>query len=190
MIGGFRELVKIFAIPNKSIFDQFRAIKNDAHSFRLISTVQNQLQQITILDAAPDIQKANILLSKYWMMTLTWDVASANNMINNMEFCLSNEFPITIAKEFCERTAGLPLVSYEFNGPGVCLKLEVIARALMKAVNITRNSTGYEYVRRIFELLSSLRNEVRLPMNQFQMLEATLNQMESMLKFKGTKWGT
>lgn len=189
LIGGFRELVKIFAIPNKSIFDQFRAIKNDAHSFRLISTVQNQLQQITILDAAPDIQKANILLSKYWMMTLTWDVASANNMINNMEFCLSNEFPITIAKEFCERTAGLPLVSYEFNGPGVCVKLEVIAQALMKAVNITRNSTGYEYVRRIFELLSLLRNEVQLPMNQFQMLEATLNQMESMLRFKGDKVG-
>lgn len=189
LIGGFRELVKIFAIPNKSIFDQFRAIKNDAHSLRLISTVQNQLQQITILDAAPDIQKANILLSKYWMMTLTWDVAIANNMINNLEFCLTNEFPIAIAKEFCERTVGLPLVSYEFNGPGVCLKLEVIAKALMKAVNITRDSRGYEYVRRIFELLTLLRNEVRLAMDQFHMLEATLTEMEAMLRFKGAKVG-
>ncbi|KAI5957052.1 hypothetical protein CANMA_004466 [Candida margitis] len=189
LIGGFRELVKIFAIPNKSIFDQFRAIKNNPHSFRLISTIQNQLQQITILEAAPDIQKANILLSKYWMMILTWDVASANNMINNAEFCLSNEFPIAIAKEFCEKTDGLPLASYEFNGPGVCVKLEVIAKALMKAVNITRNTTGYEYVQRIFDLLTLLRNDVRLSITQFQALEITLNEMESMLQFRGEKVG-
>lgn len=123
------------------------------------------------------------------MMTLTWDVAIANNMINNLEFCLTNEFPIAIAKEFCERTVGLPLVSYEFNGPGVCLKLEVIAKALMKAVNITRDSRGYEYVRRIFELLTLLRNEVRLAMDQFHMLEATLTEMEAMLRFKGAKVG-
>lgn len=189
LIGGFRELVKIFAIPNKSIFDQFKAIKYDAHSLRLVSAVQNQLQQITILDAAPDIQKANILLSKYWMMTLTWDVANANNMINNTEFCLSNEFPITIAKEFCEKTVGLPLVSFEFNGPGVCFKLEVIAKALMKAVDITRDPSGYTYIRRIFELLTLLKKEVRLSVNQFQMLETTIGSMESMLLFRGDKVG-
>ncbi|KAI5963854.1 hypothetical protein KGF57_001230 [Candida theae] len=189
LIGGFKELVKIFAIPNKSIFDQFRALKHDTNSFRLISTVQSQLQQITILEAAPDIQKANILISKYWMMTLTWEAASTNNMIDGSEFCLSNEFPIAIAREFCETTRTLPLISFEFNGPGVCVKLQVIARALMKAVNITRNPTGYEYMRRIFDMLAQLKNEVRLSITQFQALELTLTSMESMLSLRGVKGG-
>ncbi|KAI5954264.1 hypothetical protein KGF54_002039 [Candida jiufengensis] len=156
LLSGFRELIKIFAIPNKSIFEQFRSIKNNEESLRLICTIQNQLKQIEILKAAPDIQKANILLSKYWMSILTWNIANENNMLNGIG-CLSNEFPITMSKEFCQVSKNLPLNSFQFNGSGVSFKLITIAKALIKSIKLTQDYSGYEYFKHISNILSHLR---------------------------------
>lgn len=156
LLYGFRELVKIFAIPGKSIFDRVRSVKNDASSRALICKIQSQLQQINILNDAPDIQKANIVLSKYWMMAWTWNVSETNRLVDENVACLSHEFPIKIARDFCQDSATLPLESFQFNGPGVCFKMLTIAKTLIKSNAITTSSAAQYYLRLIYERLSRL----------------------------------
>ena len=78
LIDGFKELVKVFSIPLKAIFDRFIQM-NDSISMPpetagLLNKIQLELESICISPVAPDIQKANIIVSKYWMKALTWKI--------------------------------------------------------------------------------------------------------------------
>ncbi|CAK9436735.1 uncharacterized protein LODBEIA_P12570 [Lodderomyces beijingensis] len=157
LLSGFLELVKVFAIPNKSIFDKFRAIKNDSASKRLICNVQDQLQKIKISEDTPDIQKANIILSKYWIMAWTWNVSQSNNLLDAENSCLSKSFPVKVAREFLNITAVLPLESFEFNGPGVCVKLFIITKTLARAIMFTGDGNAIPCLRALVDKLSLLR---------------------------------
>ena len=61
LIDGFKELVKVFSIPLKAIFDRFIQM-NDSISMPpetagLLNKIQLELESICISPVAPDIQK-------------------------------------------------------------------------------------------------------------------------------------
>ncbi|KAK6464924.1 hypothetical protein DFJ63DRAFT_283861 [Scheffersomyces coipomensis] len=189
LLTGFTELVKIFAIPDKNFFDKFLLLQmnenNDIDMIKILPTrnwiinIQHQLNSIPILQETLDIQKLNILISKYWMKALTWNICKKNNLlldgdIPNQNECLSIVFPFHIAKGFLNETKGLPLFSFESNGPGVCIKLLEIANSLVDAINLSKNYEGFQYLAQVFALISTLKNDVTLPIHLYNKIESIL----------------
>ncbi|CAI5756318.1 unnamed protein product [Candida verbasci] len=171
LLNGFRQLVKVFAIPNKSFFNNF----NDIQSSQLIITVQRQLDSIGISEVAPDIQKTNIILSKYWMKSLTWNIAKNNNLLE-LDGCLSIKYPFEIAQSFLKYD--LPILSFEFNGPGVSLKLLCIATALIDSIKLSQDPSGYEYVQKLFNIVKQLKNDITVPVKDYVEVEEALNNLD------------
>ncbi|RLV91019.1 putative sucrose utilization protein SUC1 [Spathaspora sp. JA1] len=170
LISGFRELVKIFAIPDKSFFDRFISLNTNTStipSSTWIVNVQQQLGNIRIMENAPDIQKLNIIISKYWMKSLTWKLAEKNNLLTELEPSLSIRFPFTIVNDFLEETKDLPISSYESNGPGVCVKLLAMVDTLVDAINTSHDSSGLTSLHGVISLLVQLKNDISLPMNEY-----------------------
>ncbi|EGW34036.1 putative zinc finger protein Suc1 [Spathaspora passalidarum NRRL Y-27907] len=170
LISGFRELVKIFAIPDKSFFDRFISLNTNASSLpssSWIVNVQQQLGNIKIMENAPDIQKLNIIISKYWMKSLTWKLAQKNNLLDEMEPSLSIKFPFAIANDFLDETKDLPISSYESNGPGVCVKLLAMVDTLVDAINTSQDNTGLTSLHGVISLLVQLKNDISLPIHEY-----------------------
>ncbi|KAK6454137.1 uncharacterized protein RJT20DRAFT_146400 [Scheffersomyces xylosifermentans] len=177
LLTGFTELVKIFAIPDKKFFDKFISLKiyeNDNSNFpsrTWIINVQQQLETIPILQETLSIQKLNIVLSKYWMKSLTWNISKKNNLlidsgsITQSNSSLSAEYPLEIVRDFLEDTKDLPLYSFESNGPGVCIKLLELGNSLADSISLTRNYRGIGYLSSIFDLVSKLKNDITLPIH-------------------------
>lgn len=104
LIDGFKELVKVFSIPLKAIFDRFIQM-NDSISMPpetagLLNKIQLELESICISPVAPDIQKANIIVSKYWMKALTWKITRKNNLLDDFVTTLCVKYPIELSEQF------------------------------------------------------------------------------------------
>ncbi|ABN66630.2 Probable sucrose utilization protein (SUC1) or maltose fermentation regulatory protein (MAL13), partial [Scheffersomyces stipitis CBS 6054] len=186
LLTGFTELVKVFAIPDKKFFDKFMTLKmneNEYASFpsqTWIINVQQQLESIRVLSETLSIQKLNILLSKYWMKSLTWNISRKNNLLlskastDNTNSSLSTDYPFVMAKDFLSESKDLPLFAFESNGPGVCIKLLELGNSLADSISLTRDYSGFEYLSSIFALVSKLKNDITLPLHLYQKIENML----------------
>ncbi|KAK6197603.1 uncharacterized protein RJT21DRAFT_58752 [Scheffersomyces amazonensis] len=185
LLTGFTELVKIFAIPDKNFFDKFLLLQiNDNNlnntnipSKTWIINIHHQLNSIPILQETLDIQKLNLLISKYWMQALTWNICKKYDLLTDSNYdhnSLSIIFPFEIAKKFLNDTERLPLFSFESNGPGVCIKLLEIANSLVDAISLSKNYEGFQYLSQVFALMSTLKNDITLPIHLYNKIESIL----------------
>ncbi|ODV78864.1 uncharacterized protein CANTADRAFT_26001 [Suhomyces tanzawaensis NRRL Y-17324] len=204
LLTGFTQLVRVFSIPDKSFFDRIIAMKVGAAdtasggtsaplltggaptpgwcSANWIISVQHQLSYIKILTEIPDVQKLNILLSKYWMKSLTWDITKKNDLLvlgnTNVDESLQPILPILIAEQFLHDTKDLPLFAFESNGPGVCIKLIGMAEGLIDSISIigfknelNPSHVGFQHLNKIYTLISKLKNDVTLPTGEYEKIK-------------------
>lgn len=66
----------------------------------LLNKIQLELESICISPVAPDIQKANIIVSKYWMKALTWKITRKNNLLDDFVTTLCVKYPIELSEQF------------------------------------------------------------------------------------------
>lgn len=205
LLTGFTELIKIFAIPDRSFFDNISnlsdselscfKILNDflnnddkdssLYSMNWIINVQKKLMNIKIINPTSDIQKANILLSKHWMRSLTWHISYQKGILrkitNDSNNCLSFNYPVSIAYDFLSNTNDLPIYAFESNGPGVCIKLLEIANGLADSINnFSLHSnynefSSYNALNSIFGLIGKFKTELTLPIKLYQKIETIVN---------------
>lgn len=123
----------------------------------LLNKIQMELDSIRISPIAPDIQKANIMVSKYWMKALTWKITRSNNLLDDFNVSLSVNYPLEMVKRFLFEIKELPLSAFESNGPGVGFKLLTMATGLIDSIDLSGNSSGYDYLQQIFDLISKLK---------------------------------
>lgn len=200
LICGFIELIKVFAIPDKKFFDRIALLKfkdnnpiqakelhsssNSYLSSSWIVQIQQQLDTIQKNNEVPEVQKVNIIVSKYWMKSLIWHLAKKFNLLLNQNKMdpndiLSGLYPTSIAKRFLEDVSNLPLFAFELNGPGACFKIVEIADGLIDSIilcGIRRgdNHVSYGYLRSIFNLISKLKNDLSLPLDIYHKIERFL----------------
>lgn len=164
--GDFSEIVKIFALPDKSFFlNRFNSdvLNNPRFSKKLIFDIQKELTNIKTQDKTPEIQKLNILLSKNWMRLLVWNLCNSNKLIADNGYeddCFNQNFPIKVARELLGSTQHLPLYAFESNGPGVSTKLLEIAEGISKIMNDNNFSIGYDTLTSILGIVSRLNNNI------------------------------
>ncbi|KAL6449786.1 SUC1 Probable sucrose utilization protein SUC1 [Candida maltosa Xu316] len=188
LIEGFKQLVRVFAIPSKAIFDMFIQL-NDASSMppgasALLNRIQLELDSIGISCLAPDIQKANIMVSKYWMKALTWKITRSNNLLDDFSVGLSVRYPLEMARCFLLEIKELPLSAFESNGPGVGFKLLTMATGLIDAINLSGDTSGYDLLQQIFDLISKLKNtEIILPRREYEQVKEALSKVRTDILF-------
>jgi len=179
LLTGFTELVKVFAIPDKQFFEKICKLKFedvfDVTSKQWITDIQLQLSRISIAETLPETQKLNIILSKYWMESLTWHISLKNQILNNTVDCLTYDFPIEIAKNFLQDIRHLSIFAFESNGPGVCIKLLELATGIVDSLELKKEHTtkeiGFNYLSSIFSLISRLKNDISLPTDMYEKIE-------------------
>ncbi|KAG2731131.1 hypothetical protein G9P44_005547 [Scheffersomyces stipitis] len=204
LLTGFTELVRIFSVPDRLFFEKMSAShSNNTFSgnfdylekfFYLpinnitegwVVDVDKGIKGISITTMATDIQKVNLLLSKHWMRSLVWHIAFQNGLlsINREENdCLSVKYPVTIAYDFLTSTSNLPTNAFEYNGPGVIVKLLEIANGLADTMNdftYIRNSVDTfacsNAMTSIFWLISKFKTNLVLPSELYKKIEGIVN---------------
>jgi hypothetical protein len=179
LLTGFTELVKVFAIPDKQFFDKICKLKLedvcDVTSKQWIVDIQLQLSRIYVAETLAETQKLNIILSKYWMESLTWHISLKNQILNNSVDCLTYDFPIQIARNFLWDVRNLSIFAFESNGPGVCIKLLELATGIVDSLELKKEHTtkeiGFNYLSSIFSLISRLKNDISLPTDMYEKIE-------------------
>lgn len=182
LLSGFTELVKVFAIPDKPFFDKLVSLKlngtmpsyqsipsQSQHHQSWVIGVQQQLNGIKVALEMPDVQKVNIILSKFWMMALTWDISKNNGLLldsfsDSRHESLMKNFPITITTQLLTSLRGFQMFAFELNGSGACVKLLDIANSLIDSIIITSNKNScfqnaVKNLNEVFLLASTLRND-------------------------------
>lgn len=194
LIDGFKELVKVFSIPLKAIFDRFIQM-NDSISMPpetagLLNKIQLELESICISPVAPDIQKANIIVSKYWMKALTWKITRKNNLLDDFVTTLCVKYPIELSEQFLGEIKSIPLRAFESNGPGVVFKLLLIATVLIDSINLSNDVSGYESLQRMFDLISKLKKtDMIIPRREYDRIKEALTKMEIDIFFSSAQLG-
>ncbi|KAK6200899.1 putative sucrose utilization protein SUC1, partial [Scheffersomyces amazonensis] len=204
LLSGFIELVHIFSIPNRDFFEKMLEFNDDGgsgnssdnykmlHSFlhdashsmseSQIIEVDSKLRNISLTHLASDIQKANILLSKSWMRSLTWHIAQKRGVLkrnfNDNDSCLSFNYPATIANDFLKSICGIPIYAFESNGPGVVVKLLEIASGLADSIQDLSSIKSsddlqpcYNALSSIFSLICKFKTDTILPVKLYQNIE-------------------
>lgn len=153
-VGDLSQIVKVFALPDKSFFmKRF----NCNISVRLIPGIQDELYKIRIGENSSEIQKVNILLSKSWMQLLVWNLYNERKFSSRLQNdCFSTNYPIKIARDFLETTQTVPFYAFETNGPCVTTKLLTVAESLSDAINENNFNVGYNALTSVLEIISRL----------------------------------
>lgn len=182
LLAGFTEIIKVFAIPDKQFFEKVCKMKFmndvDTTSKQWIIDIQLQLSKIKVVENLPETQKLNIILSKYWMKSITWHITERNQLLTNSIDCLTYHFPIIIAQDFLQEVKPLSIFAFESNGPGVCIKLLELATAIVDSLSLNKHQNieevGFNYLSSIFTLISRLKNDVTLPLDLYEKIEAII----------------
>ena len=153
-VGDLSQIVKVFALPDKSFFmKRF----NCNISVKMIPGIQDELYKIRIGENSSEIQKVNILLSKSWMQLLVWNFCNEKKFPNRLpNDCFSTNYPIQIARDLLETTQTVPFYAFETNGPCVTTKLLTVAESLSDAINENNFSIGYNALTSVLEIISRL----------------------------------
>lgn len=205
LLSGFTELAKIFLAPSRQFFDRMSCNKSPEEltsdiilrdifgdgfsdeSNNWIVEIQNRLSLVKVLHPTSSIQAANIILSKYWMMSLVWHASHNSGMISTSgddSNCLSVAHPHKIAHDFLASISELPVFAFESNGPGVVVKLLEIANGLadsaaevvhFKAPITFPVSSIYDSIQTVFGMVSKFKSNFTLPDGLCQKIENILN---------------
>lgn len=188
LLCGFAELVKVFAIPDRTFFDNvtdlsgsemlgldvlrsFLGGADSAAKADWVVEVQRQLENVFPNNNTADIQKVNVLLLKSWMQSLAWQVAFQGGYIKDNAAYLSLQFPIKIAFDLLASTSTIPAFAFESNGPGVSLKLLEIANGLADVLTCKPEDMAYNALHLIFTLMLKFKVDATLPPHLFRKIE-------------------
>lgn len=125
ILPAFRKLVNLYWIFDRSeAFDLIQSSKSGISTPQSgipidLSVLQGRLQAVTIdLDATNHVQAADICITRAWMCTLLWRIATSRGLpptSNDPSTSLS--YPVHIAKEFLDEISRLPTAAIESLGP-------------------------------------------------------------------------
>ncbi|ODV60958.1 Zn(II)2Cys6 transcription factor ASCRUDRAFT_46136, partial [Ascoidea rubescens DSM 1968] len=165
LLNGFLKLLGVFKTPDKSFFETWikidlnsNTLKNSLNHVNInfniknirpcIIQIQNHLSHLSPCYSATDIQKIDIVVTKFWIKSLTWTMASKfpNLLINPLEVSLENplnlesslrlDFPFFNLRTFINIISDSHLSSFAAHGPIVILKLLQISESCFLSSNI------------------------------------------------------
>ncbi|KXL41857.1 MAG: hypothetical protein FE78DRAFT_116442, partial [Acidomyces sp. 'richmondensis'] len=143
VLPAFLKLLNLFRIfDHAKIFDIIQGDSKGATTCKLerdfFDTLQRRLQEGNLsFDQMPDVQKADVCVTKHWMRMILWRLSSKKGPL-----CRPAEprpmsviFPVIVAKEFLNMVSQLPHSAVEAHGIGMQLKIYEIANSVVDAIS-------------------------------------------------------
>lgn len=142
VLSAFLKLLHLFRLFDQTkifdiIQDDFAYATNLERNF--LETLQRQLQEGALWsDQIPDVQKADICVTRHWMRVLLWKMSSEKRLLCSppTDGPMSLTFPVVVAKELLNVVLQLPRSAIEAHGIGMELKIYEIANSLVDAVTV------------------------------------------------------
>jgi len=143
VLPAFLKLLNLFRIfDHANIFDIIQGDSTGATTCRLerdlFDTLQRRLQEGNLsFDLMPDVQKADVCVTKHWMRMILWRLSSKKGPLCKPaeHRPMSLIFPVVVAKEFLNMVSQLPRSAVEAHGIGMQLKIYEIANSVVDAIS-------------------------------------------------------
>ncbi|CDR39689.1 CYFA0S03e06128g1_1 [Cyberlindnera fabianii] len=173
-------------IPEINILQDFlQNHSNDLKKQWLLQLQQTLERKIDVNKIVSNAQIVNVMISKAWLQSLGWLIASENFLINPnavsppLDDCFSVRFPLKIAQDFLNHVKGLPDFAFESNGPDVSAKLLEIADSLY---TFTIMSTDYKDTSYAYDMLSTIYSMVLRYKSNLDLPRALFSKISSLLE--------
>ncbi|KAG7719008.1 hypothetical protein KL949_002132 [Ogataea haglerorum] len=164
----------MFQIPETNLFQDF-TLNGSTELKRLwLLEIQQKLQiRIDVDRIATSAQKVNVIVSKAWLQSLGWLIASANFLVSSDENpaveyeCFDIRFPLKVANELLSSLQNLPDHAFRYNGPDISMKLLEIADSLYilikSYVDTETKVLAYERMAAVFDMVLKYKAGLDLP---------------------------
>ncbi|ESW95961.1 hypothetical protein KL918_003521 [Ogataea parapolymorpha] len=175
----------MFQIPETNLFQDF-TLNGSTELKRLwLLELQQKLQiRIDVDKIATSAQKVNVIVSKAWLQSLGWLIASANFLISSDESiaveheCFKINFPLKVANELLSSLQNLPDHAFRCNGPDISMKLLEIADSLYilikSYVDPATTELAYERMGAVFDMVLKYKAGMDLPRALFTKISKLL----------------
>lgn len=140
---GFKTLTQLFNIIDEQFVKYWMA--NDRNSGITADWVEMKRQQLEILShnelltkrsGLNDIQLADLIVTRYWIMTLLWQIAISNWFLplQSHSSAMSLEYPIRLSQQLRQVVTQLKRQNIERNGSGIIYKLFEITNTIADVI--------------------------------------------------------
>ncbi|CAN6640134.1 hypothetical protein TRVA0_018S00364 [Trichomonascus vanleenenianus] len=125
---GFIQLIKLFALIEKSLIDAFQNRRNTSIDWEAIEMKQGEISlleaEVERLQLSP-MQKADLLITQQWLTLVFWKVAMARYRLSLDERagCMSLFYPMKIARKLYRVICTVSLRDIAVHGCGIVRKL-------------------------------------------------------------------
>ncbi|KAG7833350.1 hypothetical protein KL919_003771 [Ogataea angusta] len=164
----------MFQIPVTNLFQEFTLNGSTEQKRLWLLELQQKLQiRIDMDRIATSAQKVNVTVSKAWLQSLGWLIASANFLVSFDENlpveheCFSVRFPLKVANELLASLQNLPDHAFRCNGPDISMKLLEIADSLYilikSYVDPETSELAYERMATVFDMVLKYKAGLDLP---------------------------
>ncbi|WEJ96089.1 hypothetical protein PSN45_003624 [Yamadazyma tenuis] len=193
LLAGFQELVKCFALVDRSFFDNLISYTTKQTNYlsashsnwfprrSWIKTINSKLKDIQIVHACGETQMMNVTLSKHWMRALVWNLSHENNFTTDVqpEHYLSYKHPVSIARDFLDETSSLSSFAFESNGPGLCVKLLEITCRVADSITITGDLGALPVLQTMFDLVLQYKSDITISRSIYLKVKSVLQKASS-----------
>lgn len=105
----------------------------------------------------PEILQADLIITKHWLRTLTWQIALSNTLLSSASSpgssLLSLSFPLRLSNQLRQFLTTIPRDIVAIHGSGILEKLFEIANTITDVVLHLNYAPGNETVQRIHDIL-------------------------------------
>ena len=127
ILPAFRKLVNLYwTLDQSEAFEILQTSRHGSSTPRVLNqnklcSLQKKLQDITFNSSATnDVQAADISVTRAWMCTIIWRMATnCDASLKPDESATSLTWPMEIATEFLEQTAGLSSAVLDAHGRSI-----------------------------------------------------------------------
>lgn len=142
-----------------------------------LELTQRRLDAVDITLPLPEVLAVNVLLLKYWMKLVAWNLARVRHNLSEGVECLLADYPTTLAYRLLASTAQIPSQAFESNGPGVVVKLLGIAASIANSItdnalaNLTLSYNKFLMLYLVFSLVLTFKTDIKLPASLYRQVE-------------------
>lgn len=134
-LSGFITLLRVYSIPTRELIECLRIkpgllMDKQEHLLGLVMDIKENIMNIKVPACMRDADKANVLLSKCWLILLIWS-SYFRKCGTSPDAAMLASFPIQTMLDLTISIFDLPLDALVYNGPAACAKLLLIIGILM-----------------------------------------------------------
>ncbi|KAJ5736823.1 uncharacterized protein N7483_001948 [Penicillium malachiteum] len=154
---SFNYCIESFCLVDRQFLDFWLGDRSQVTA-EWIEDKQRQLEDIDWhreVSQLPQMQQADLVITRHWLRTLTWQIALSNTLLSSSpaSLLLSLSFPLRLSNSLRHFLVTIPRDLVEIHGSGILKKLFEIASTITDVVLHMTHAPGDETVERIHDIL-------------------------------------